>query len=229
MNENENENEVGFFGESYDYQSKIKPPSLLGMSSSGNMGAITRNVNGLTSYLKVLVTGNGDALHNLGNSGVLGNKYFLKTKTKCINNVTSKQEDRYTYINNISSGNDMLSLGENDGKNMGLIPSTFNNITQLNPSSLYSSMTESSVPQCKQIKLDVIDTSGNCTAETHYVALYELEDMPNSWKTSTCNETFTNYNIKNGTYSNDMGTKMYMLAINILFLYILYKALFKKK
>jgi hypothetical protein len=69
-----------FLGPSYDYWKNVKQPSQMGMSSEGSLDALAANVDGLLSYVQVLVTGGGNASKT---GKPLGNKFFLKTKGKC--------------------------------------------------------------------------------------------------------------------------------------------------
>jgi hypothetical protein len=83
-----------FLGPSYDYWKNIKQPSQMGMSSEGSLDALATNVDGLLSYVQVLVTGGGNASKT---GKPLGNKFFLKTKGKCremtIENWKKEQEE----------------------------------------------------------------------------------------------------------------------------------------
>lgn len=67
-------------GESYDYWKSIKQPSEMGMSPGFSLGALANNVDGLLSYVEVLISGTGNASVT---GGPLGNKFFLKTTGKC--------------------------------------------------------------------------------------------------------------------------------------------------
>lgn len=212
----------------YDYSSKIKTPYDLQMRPEGSFEAIGNNISGLIAYMKVLLEGNGSGLKNLGNSQTLGNKFFYKTNTKCIDSATKEKVDRYTYINNTSDTINMMGVDLRMDGMKGLIPSTMNNVSKLNPVNLYTSITEKSTPKCKPITLDVIDTDGNCRSEKHHISLSEIKNMPDSWKVPYCAEAFSDCNVRNGKYSNDIGTKMYMLGINVLFLYILIKLFYKR-
>ncbi len=69
-----------FLGESYDYWKSIKQPSEMGMSPSFSLGALATNVDGLLSYVEVLISGSGNASVT---GQPLGNKFFLKTTGKC--------------------------------------------------------------------------------------------------------------------------------------------------
>ena len=67
-------------GESYDYWKSIKQPSEMGMSPGFSLGALATNVDGLLSYVEVLISGTGNASVT---GKPLGNKFFLQTTGKC--------------------------------------------------------------------------------------------------------------------------------------------------
>lgn len=67
-------------GPSYDYWKSIKQPSEMGMSPGFSLDALATNVDGLLSYVEVLISGTGDASVT---GKPLGNKFFLKTTGKC--------------------------------------------------------------------------------------------------------------------------------------------------
>ena len=67
-------------GPSYDYWKSIKQPSEMGMSPGFSLGALASNVDGLLSYVEVLISGTGNASVT---GKPLGNKFFLKTTGKC--------------------------------------------------------------------------------------------------------------------------------------------------
>ena len=67
-------------GPSYDYWKSIKQPSEMGMSPGFSLGALATNVDGLLSYVEVLISGTGQASVT---GKPLGNKFFLKTTGKC--------------------------------------------------------------------------------------------------------------------------------------------------
>ena len=67
-------------GESYDYWKSIKQPSEMGMSPGFSLGALANNVDGLLSYVEVLISGTGKASVT---GKPLGNKFFLETTGKC--------------------------------------------------------------------------------------------------------------------------------------------------
>ena len=76
-----------FLGESYDYWKSIKQPSAMGMSPGFSLDALATNVDGLLSYVEVLISGTGNASVT---GRPLGNKFFLKTMGKCSETTAEK-------------------------------------------------------------------------------------------------------------------------------------------
>jgi len=74
-------------GESYDYWKGIKQPSEMGMSPGFSLGTLANNVDGLLSYVEVLISGTGNASVT---GKPLGNKFFLKTTGKCSETTAEK-------------------------------------------------------------------------------------------------------------------------------------------
>jgi len=67
-------------GPSYDYWKSIKQPAEMGMSPGFSLDALATNVDGLLSYVEVLISGTGNASVT---GKPLGNKFFLQTTGKC--------------------------------------------------------------------------------------------------------------------------------------------------
>lgn len=67
-------------GPSYDYWKSIKQPSEMGMSPGFSLNALATNVDGLLSYVEVLISGSGNASVT---GKPLGNKFFLETTGQC--------------------------------------------------------------------------------------------------------------------------------------------------
>ena len=74
-------------GPSYDYWKSIKQPSEMGMSPGFSLGALATNVDGLLSYVEVLISGTGNASVT---GKPLGNKFFLKTSGQCSETTAEK-------------------------------------------------------------------------------------------------------------------------------------------
>lgn len=75
-----NQISTSLLGPSYDYWKNVKQPSEMGMSPGFTLEDLATNVDGLLSYVEVLVSGTGNASVT-GNP--LGNKFFLRTTGKC--------------------------------------------------------------------------------------------------------------------------------------------------
>jgi hypothetical protein len=71
---------ASFLGESYDYWKNVKQPGEMNMSPGFSLKTLANNVDGLLSYVEVLVSGTGNASVT---RKPLGNKFFLKTTGKC--------------------------------------------------------------------------------------------------------------------------------------------------
>jgi len=74
-------------GPSYDYWKSIKQPDEMGMSPGFSLGALATNVDGLLSYVEVLISGTGNASVT---GKPLGNKFFLKTTGQCSKTTVEK-------------------------------------------------------------------------------------------------------------------------------------------
>ena len=74
-------------GPSYDYWKSIKQPSEMGMSPGFSLGALAKNVDGLLSYVEVLISGSGNASVT---GKPLGNKFFLPTSGQCSETTAEK-------------------------------------------------------------------------------------------------------------------------------------------
>lgn len=74
-------------GPSYDYWKSIKQPDEMGMSPGFSLDALATNVDGLLSYVEVLISGTGNASVT---GQPLGNKFFLKTTGKCSKTTVEK-------------------------------------------------------------------------------------------------------------------------------------------
>jgi hypothetical protein len=73
--------EESAMGPAYPYWKNIRSPSELGMTDKGTISAMAKDVAGLINYVEVLVTGSGKGSKT---GKPLGNKFFLKTGAKCM-------------------------------------------------------------------------------------------------------------------------------------------------
>ena len=202
--------EQNLLGPDYLYWKRILKPSDIGMSSDGNFGALTNNVNGLIDYVEVLVTGNAGST----TGRPLGDKFFLKTGGQCTDVASGNKVDRYIYIDNVPNGNIPFissGLGGVDFTEFeGLIPGLLGDLGKLNPLNLFKSFMMGDNPDCMMVSLETItpavdgdlnDTGkDNYGTEKQFVAVADVKNMDpciflnkkNPADPSlTCTETFT--------------------------------------
>jgi len=130
-------------GPSYSYAENIKGPASLGVGSRGTISQLTTNTGAIFQYMKYMIAG-----------PALGNQYFVNTGGSCEAPDKSIQA-RYNYINNVSSGADVLpeamkrDLGGIASNFDGLIPGMLEDTENLNPIHLFSSLAADSTPACE--------------------------------------------------------------------------------
>jgi hypothetical protein len=91
--------EAELLGPSYPYYKNIKTPAEIGMSDKGSLNQMGKDIDGLISYVNLLVSGNSKAS---ATGGPLGNKFFLKTGAQC------------AAIDNCSNPNDASTCEKTD-------------------------------------------------------------------------------------------------------------------
>ena len=227
-------------GPSYPYYKNIKLPNEIGMSDKGTLKALGKDIDGLIQYVEVLVSGKSKAS---ATGGPLGNKFFLKTGAKCVDNKTNEQVDRYIYINNIPQGNIPFisgGLGVNFSEFRGLIPGTMSNLNVLNPFNILQAFLSGGTPPCQEITMETVDVNNNKSSETHYVTLVDIANMdPCSFSDKKnprtgvkCKESFTSYNLNESEefpFPKDTFDQLYFAGLGGLGIYILYKLMEKSK
>lgn len=222
-------------GPDYPYYKNIKSPSDIGMSSAGNLSALTRDVNGLIAYVELLVSGGGKAS---ATGKPLGNKFFLKTGADCLNTTTNQSVDRYIYINNVPQGNIPIissGMGVNFKEFKGLIPGTISGLNVLNPYSIMSSFLSGSNPKCQEITMQTIDTNNNVSNETHYVTTVDIQNMdpcsfPNKKNPITnvsCKESFDT-ELSEVKIPKDVVSQIYFASLSALIIYVIFKIMQKR-
>lgn len=239
------ESQKSLTGGDYPYWKNIKSPDQLGMSDKGTFEVMGKDVNGIISYVDLLVSGKSKAS---ATGGPLGNKYFLNTGASCLDDKTKKEVDRYIYINNVPKGNIPFisyGLGTNFKDFKGLIPGTMGNLNTLNPLTLIQEFSQGTMPKCKNITLETIDNNNKKFKETHYISVSDLKvmdpcDFPDKKNPETkqkCKELFTNM-LTNETESgddfpltlpNDPIVKIYFAGLGILGMYIIYRLMEKNR
>ena len=217
-------------GPKYEYHTKVKSPKEMGMSPRGSMKALADDVKGLIAYVELLVEGGGNA-NRTGKP--LGDRFFLKTASKCKDVNTKKDVDRYHYVNNQIDGKlNLPGFSVNTGLK-GLIPGVIGDVTKINPMGLIKGFVEGGKPWCKKVRKKVIDNNSNEYYETHHIALSDLKDhelnnadrkklrnfkknMKNNNKNASCKESFENL------FEEDQIPNLYITSVSLLFLYLLY-------
>lgn len=136
-------------GPSYSYSDNIPGPSAKGVGNNGSFGQIFTNLGAVTDYVKVMITGDPP----------LGNAYYVNTGGTCTAPDGSTQS-RYNYINNVSSGSNLVPQGLNDLSFLssdlnGLIPGIVGDIEGLDPLYLFNALTADGNPPCACYKCNV--------------------------------------------------------------------------
>jgi len=219
----------------YPYYRYIRSPTEMGISNTGNRSTLSNDINGLIEYIELLVSGNSRASTS---RTPLGNKYFFRTGTKCIDKNTDKKVDRYLYINNVPQQNipfvsDMMDVSFSEFK--GLIPGSMGNLNVLNPFAIMRAFLSGSTPPCQQITMETIDINNNKSSETHFVTLIDIQNMdPCSFSNqknpitgSTCKQAFKGYD--DMKLPDDTITQIYFVSLTGVALYILYKFMEKSR
>jgi len=240
---------------SYSYMNFIKTPSEMNMSGKGTLETLENDINGLLSYVTLLVEGKSNASKS---SKPLGNKFFAKTLGKCNDIKTSTPQTRYLYINNVPSGN--ISFGTDSAKTdlKGLIPGMLGNLDVLNPDNIASAFLTQGVPDCMEITMETIDSNNISSKATHFVTLADVSlldpcSFPANEKNKRFNpqtnkicekEGFSNIysksSVENSSKSNsnniiidnmetDYIAQLFLSSFGLFGIYMLYKTLHKIK
>jgi len=240
--------EERLLGPTYPYYKNIRTPKEIGMSDTGTIQQMAKNIDGLIQYVEVLVTGQSRAS---ATGGPLGNKFFLQTGAKCAatdkctdpnDPSTCEQVDRFIYVNNVPQGNIPFissGLGVNFSEFKGLIPGAMGNLNVLNPFGIMRSFLSGSNPPCQEITLQTIDVNNNRSSETHYLTLTDISNMDpcsfsnrkNPINGESCRETF-----KTGVSAyaspvlpEDPLAQLYFLGLAGVGIYILHGLMNKSK
>jgi len=224
--------EEKLLGPTYPYYKNIKSPSDIGMSTKGSISALSKDINGLISYVEVLVTGKSKAS---ATGGPLGNKFFLKTGAKC-KDPSGNQMDRYIYVNHVPNGNiPFLSsgMGQNFSDFEGLIPGAMGNLSVLNPFAIMQAFMSGSTPDCQELTMATIDASNNKSTETHYITTVDIKNMDpctfpdkkNPVTNKSCKESFVSET--NFSFPDDPIAQIYFAGLTIVAVFIFIKLIEK--
>ena len=170
-------------GPEYSYSDYIKGPKQLGMSSRGEMRVLEKDVNGLFSYVDLLIKGKSKAVKG---GGILGPQNFVPTGATCQLDIAPNKEitvQRYIYNSFKPTGN--IPIDGDDGTikdARGLIPGLLENAAKLNPMDMFESMLDSN-PKCMMLKMPTTTSSGSEIAEEFPVSITDIGNMdPCSFK-----------------------------------------------
>jgi hypothetical protein len=231
--------ENALLGPTYPYYQNIKSPQQIGMGTDGTINQLSSDINGLTDYVKLLVSGNTSASTT---GGPLGNKFFLQTGAKCSpvtcpSDSSNCQVDRYIYIDNVPDGSIPFissAMGTDFSDFKGLIPGALSDLSVLNPYGILTAFATGTLPSCQEITMETIDNFNNVSSETNYVTVSDISNMDpcifsngiNPITTAKCTEAFNNnkYYHDKTTYvmSNDLLQLFYLICLSIIGIYILY-------
>tara|TARA_R110002074_G_scaffold3523_8_gene18609 strand:- start:482 stop:1459 length:978 start_codon:yes stop_codon:yes gene_type:complete len=174
-----------FLGPTHNYAKEIISPQEMGMSPTGSMDSMAKNVSGIIAYTDVLVSGDSKAQHNSEfkeacdpgsgkNCSPLGNSFYLETAGKC-KDEKGQLRKRYMYINNKPTGS-IPFISDITGKNTpglrGLIPGAIENLGQINPVSMFSAFLQGANPKCSKLGLKATDGQNG-----KYVANADIADL----------------------------------------------------
>ena len=172
-------------GVDYDYSSKIKEPSKMGMSGDGNFGALANDIAGLMGYVDLLVTGKcqlGACASDPGHP--LGSKFFVETPVQCTDKATEKSVKRSIYINNVPDGS-LPFISDGNGLKFdsftGLVPGIMSNLAQLNPMKILTAFTDGPATTCQAITMPTIDANDNTDVDTKFVTNKDIRYMNPDW------------------------------------------------
>jgi hypothetical protein len=226
-----------YLGEMLNYAGFIRPPTdpVMKFTEGGTRKELAHNINGITSYVDLLISGESKASKRVSEDGKnlpIGGKYFMKTILKCKDVDSGSEVDRYVYMNNIPTGRLPFTVGT-ETSYKGIVPGMMGNIEKMSPFEMIDEMFSSSVPKCKKVSLEVVsNTSDSGQEKTRNVSLDNLQSLLNR------NEHINSYTDDASYSQNELNswkegfenpfefdshlTDMYFLTILMLSFYILY-------
>jgi len=226
--------EESMLGPDYKYFKYIRSPGQLGVSGSGNMDAMAKDVGGIINYVELLVSGGGRASKT---GEPLGPKFYVKTAGKCKDVATKKVVPRYIYIDNVPDGNIPLissGLGVNFSEFRGLLPGILEDAGALNPMSMFSAFQQGATPDCKEVNFPVQgDDRANHPTSGH-VAVAEINEY-NAIQNRAEGFLSGNRMLRGEKNKNKSKNKklpafanMYFTGFGVLLVYLMYRMIHKK-
>lgn len=200
-------------GPDYDYKAKIKSAKDLGMSGKGDLPTLEKDVKGLIGYVQLLTVGGGSASRV---NGPLGNKFFLKTGGLCKDVKTKKEVPRYLYINNVPNP-----------PFPGLIKGTTTGVNSINPFKLMGAFSNTKMPECRKVTMDVIDHNNRRTRETHYVTLNDIKYMREGFENNKQGDDSVEKGTTDVFFPDDVPIQFYYACLSVFSIYIVYRLIQK--
>jgi hypothetical protein len=160
----------------YNYSKFIKTPKQMGVEVGDSLSNVENGVAAIFSYVKLLVEGRSKASKT---GKPLGNKYFLKTSEKCINQNTNKKEKRSLYFDNVPTGNlgILKDTGQEFSEFRGLVPGAIEDVMAIGKIDFFSVFTETGIPKCLPVKLKTIDINNRERNDTQFVTVSDIKEI----------------------------------------------------
>ena len=226
-----------FGGRGHTYNECIKSPDkVIEKCKNDSMGydCISKNMGGLLKYAQGMILDPKDVISNSKCGRKLGNKYVMKTGSKCkdINNNNTLVE-KYTYINNM----DTISLVTGRPSN-SIFESAISKISKINPTGIFGAIVDNSQPECKEVRVQchVRNEEGELYDQISNPVHISLDEINNIGSNNLIEiESFNNYNkkinyskIENNNKINKQINDAYYLLLSLLMLYLVFKLIHKK-
>lgn len=187
--------EQALLGPSYNYAKYVKLPQQMGMSGNGGMSTLANDIEGIMSYVEILVEGGGNAS---ATGKPLGDRYFVPIqgihctpsgKIPCKDAAGNKIpcpdiEDglapRSIYVNNVPLGNIPFissASGADFSQLRGLVPGILQSAEGLNPLALLGGFLQGAHPPCSYINMEVINEDNVSRRQGGWVLDSEISAM----------------------------------------------------
>lgn len=160
----------------YNYYKYIKTPNEMGIKVGSSLDNVSDGIAGIFKYIKVLVEGKSGASKT---GEPLGNKFFIETTEKCIDQDTKTEKTRSLYFDNIPTGNFGIikDTGENFSEFRGLIPGAIENMMTLGKIDFFSIFTQSTQHPCKLVKLKTVDIDNKIGEDEAYIIVDDIKQI----------------------------------------------------
>jgi len=160
----------------YNYSEFIYTPKQMGIEVGDSLSNVENGVAGIFSYVKLLVEGKSKASKT---GKPLGNKYFLETSEKCIDETTKTKQTRSLYFDNVPTGNlgILKDTGQEFSEFRGLVPGAIEDVMSIGKIDFFSVFTETGIPKCLPVKLKTIDIKNRESSDTQFVTVSDIEQI----------------------------------------------------